>query len=167
LRHEPGKIGLTLDEQGWAEVDELIQLANQHGKKFTRELLNRVVAENDKQRFAFSEDAKRIRASQGHSVQVDLALPPLEPPELLYHGTAVQIVEAIRAEGLDKRQRQHVHLSFDITTATKVGQRRGRPVILTVRAKDMFNAGHEFFLSANGVWLTDRVPVEFLIFPEH
>lgn len=165
LRHQPGKIGAELDEQGWTDVDELIRLANESGKKLTRDLLNRIVAENDKQRFAFSEDGIRIRASQGHSIDVDLALPPVEPPELLYHGTAEHSVESIRASGLEKRKRQHVHLSIDESTATKVGQRHGRPIILVVRSREMFNAGHLFFLSANGVWLTDRVPVEYLVFP--
>ncbi|MDB5392093.1 MAG: Phosphate acetyltransferase [Planctomycetaceae bacterium] len=165
LRHEPQKIGLTLDEQGWAEVEDLVRQANQNGQRLTRDILDRVVAQNDKKRFAFSEDGKRIRASQGHSIEVDLALAPLAPPELLYHGTATRVVDAIRVQGLDKRERQHVHLSLDTETARKVGQRHGKPIILVVRARDMFQAGHQFFLSANGVWLTDRVPVEFLVFP--
>lgn len=165
LRHKPEEIGLCLDDQGWAEVDELLRLANQNGQHLTRDLLDRIVKENDKQRFAFSEDGLRIRASQGHSLQVDLALPPCEPPELLYHGTASHSVNSIRMHGLEKRQRQHVHLSVNSATATKVGQRHGRPVILVVRAKQMFDEGHEFFLSANGVWLTDHVPVAYLDFP--
>ena len=165
LRHKPEEIGLVLDENGWAEVAELIRLANTRGHRLTRPLLERVVADNDKKRFAFSEDGVRIRANQGHSVEVDLALPPSEPPELLYHGTASRFVDSIRAEGLHSGNRQHVHLSLDVTTATKVGQRHGKPVILVVRAREMSTAGHTFFLSANGVWLTERVPVEFITFP--
>jgi len=166
LRHNPGKIGLTLDENGWADVEELIQLTNQSGRYLTRPLLERVVAENDKKRYAFSEDGRRIRASQGHSLPVDLDLPPSDPPELLYHGTASQFVDSIRAGGLHSGSRQHVHLSLDVATATRVGERHGKPVILTVRALEMAADGYSFFLSANGVWLTEHVPVEFLDFPE-
>jgi len=165
LRHQPEKIGLALDANGWADVEDLIRLANHHGTRLTRPLLERLVAENDKQRFALSDDGERIRASQGHSVEVDLALPPALPPEVLYHGTAARSVASIRAGGLHAGNRQHVHLSPDVSTATRVGQRHGKPVVLVVRAGAMAAAGHTFFLSANGVWLTDRVPVEFLGFP--
>jgi putative RNA 2'-phosphotransferase len=165
LRHNPQKIGLVLDENGWANVDELIERANKAGGSLSRSLLNRVVAENDKQRFSFSEDGQRIRASQGHSIEIDLNLPPSDPPELLYHGTATRFVESIRAAGLNSAQRQHVHLSLDVVTATKVGQRHGKPLILVIRARDMVGAGHTFYCSDNGVWLTDRVPVEFIDFP--
>ncbi len=165
LRHKPEEIGLTLDANGWAEVDELIRLSHQHGQRFTRHLLEQVVAENDKKRFAFSEDGLRIRASQGHSVEVDLALAPAHPPEFLYHGTAARFVDSIRREGLHSAGRQHVHLSPDRGTATKVGQRHGKPVVLVVRASEMAGNGFAFFLSANGVWLTDRVPAEFIVFP--
>ncbi len=125
-----------------------------------------MVAESHKKRFALSEDGRRIRANQGHSVQVDLGLPPSAPPEVLYHGTASRSVAAIRAEGLHSGSRQHVHLSPDIPTAIKVGKRHGKPLVLIVRAREMAAAGHTFFLSANGVWLTERVPVEFISFPE-
>ncbi len=165
LRHQPEAIGLTLDENGWADVDALIELANKAGRRLTRPLLEQVVAENDKQRFALSADGRRIRANQGHSVAIDLALPPSVPPALLYHGTASRLVDSIRAEGLHAGTRQHVHLSLDTQTATKVGQRHGRPVVLIIRAGEMAAAGHEFFLSANGVWLTERVPVEFIDCP--
>jgi putative RNA 2'-phosphotransferase len=165
LRHNPDKIGLTLDENGWAEIEVLIQRANQNGRRLTRPLLDRVVADNDKQRFAISDDGLRIRASQGHSVEIDLALAPSEPPKVLYHGTASRFVESIRAGGLHSGNRQHVHLSLDIQTATKVGQRHGKPVILVVRSGEMSSAGHKFYLSDNGVWLTELVPVEFIDFP--
>jgi putative RNA 2'-phosphotransferase len=166
LRHKPETIGLVLDENGWADVAELLRRADEAGRGLTRPLLDQVVAENDKQRFAFSEDGARIRASQGHSIDVDLDLPPCEPPDVLYHGTASRFVESIRAEGLRPGSRQHVHLSRDDVTATRVGQRHGRPVVLTVRAREMSAAGHRFFVSDNGVWLTERVPVEFILFPE-
>jgi len=165
LRHKPEEIGLILDANGWADVDDLIQRANQNGNRLTRSLLEQVVAENDKKRFAFSDDGSRIRASQGHSIQVDLALPSSKPPGTLFHGTAARFIESIRAQGLHSANRQHVHLSLDAETATKVGSRHGRPVILVIRAGEMAAAGHQFFLSANGVWLTERVPVEFIGFP--
>lgn len=165
LRHQPDAIGLTLDENGWADVEELIRLANNSGRRLTRPLVESVVAENDKKRFALSEDGQRIRASQGHSIDVDLALSPAHPPHRLYHGTATRFLDSIHVGGLHSANRQHVHLSANIPTATKVGQRHGKPVVLVVRADQMAFAGHTFFLSANGVWLTERVPVEFLEFP--
>lgn len=166
LRHQPEAIGLTLDAQGWADVEELIRLVNASGRTLTRPLLDRVVAENDKKRFAFNEDGTRIRASQGHSVDVDLALEPIAPPDRLFHGTATRFLDSIRATGLHSANRQHVHLSADTATATKVGQRHGKAVVLVVRAGDMLAAGHTFYRSANGVWLTNSVPVAFLEFPE-
>ncbi|WP_020471840.1 RNA 2'-phosphotransferase [Zavarzinella formosa] len=165
LRHKPEEIGLALDENGWADVDELIRLMNLKGTSLTRPVLEQVVAGNDKKRFAFSEDGLRIRASQGHSVDVDLALPPSTPPELLYHGTATRFLDSIRAEGLKSGKRQHVHLSLDIPTATKVGQRHGKPVILVIRSGEMSAAGHLFYLSANNVWLAEGVPLSFIDFP--
>src|SRR5882724_6419298 len=165
LRHKPEEIGLTLNQNGWADVEELIRLANSRGHRFTRPLLEQVVAENDKQRFAFSNDGQRIRANQGHSVVVDLALPPAAQPKVLYHGTAARFVASIRTAGLHAGNRQHVHLSLDVATATKVGQRHGKPVVLVVRAREMSAAGHRFFLADNGLWLTERVPVEFIMFP--
>lgn len=166
LRHKPEKIGLTLDENGWADVEELIAKANAQGKRLTRELLDRVVAENDKKRFAFSEDGKRIRASQGHSVEVDLALSPQVPPETLFHGTATRFLDSIKQQGLIPGNRQHVHLSLLQETAVSVGKRHGKVVVLVVQAGAMQRAGHKFFVSENGVWLTERVPVEFLVFEE-
>ncbi len=165
LRHQPEKIGLTLDANGWADVDELILRANEAGKRLNRNLLDRIVAENDKKRFAFSEDGTRIRASQGHSIDIDLALTPSTPPDVLYHGTASRFVESIRAEGLHSGNRQHVHLSLDVATATMVGSRHGKPVVLVIRAGEMVAAGHQFYLSANGVWLTELVPAAFIDSP--
>ncbi len=165
LRHEPARIGLTLDANGWADVDDLIARASAYGPKLDRDLLARVVSENDKQRFVFSPEGRRIRASQGHSIEVDLALETTTPPSILFHGTSVSAIASIRAQGLIPGSRQHVHLSADTVTATKVGARHGKPVVLTVLAVDMATAGHAFYVSANGVWLTDRVPPLYLRFP--
>lgn len=165
LRHKPEEIGLTLDANGWADVEQLIALVNQSGRPLSRALLEQVVAGNDKQRFAFNADHTRIRASQGHSVAVDLDLPAREPPEILFHGTAVGGLESIRVQGLLRGKRQHVHLSRDAATAIKVGQRHGKPVVLQVRAGEMYRSGYRFFCSANSVWLTEQVPPRFLQFP--
>ena len=163
LRHQPEIIGLSLDDSGWADIDTLIRLSQPH-KPLTRALIEQVVEKNSKQRFAISDDGRRIRANQGHSIEVELGLQPLAPPTLLYHGTATRFVDAIRREGLVKRSRQHVHLSADAETATAVGARHGKPAVLIVRAGDMAAAGHAFFRSENGVWLTDAVPVRFIDF---
>lgn len=163
LRHKPDIIGLTLDTEGWAGIDELIRLSQSH-MPLTRALIEAIVTENSKQRFAISEDGSRIRARQGHSIDVDLQLQPTSPPQRLYHGTATRFVDAIRREGLHKRSRQHVHLSANADTATLVGARHGRPMVLIVHADKMAAAGHAFFLSENGVWLTDAVPVDFIDF---
>lgn len=166
LRHEPEAIGLRLDAEGWADVDELIAKAAAHGKRYDRELLHELVRDNDKQRFKLSDDGDRIRANQGHSIDIDLALVPIEPPALLYHGTATRYAAAIRTEGLRKQSRQHVHLSADRDTALKVGSRHGRPVVLQVRAGEMHARGAAFLRADNGVWLTDAVAVEFIEWPE-
>ncbi|AVZ74048.1 RNA 2'-phosphotransferase [Streptomyces lunaelactis] len=163
LRHQPDRIGITLDENGWVAVDELMRAAAEHGFRITRAELDHVVAVNDKQRFTI--DGARIRANQGHTVEVDLDLPTAEPPAYLFHGTVARSLDAIRAEGLRAMNRHHVHLSPDRETATRVGARRGRPVVLSVDAGAMHRAGHLFHVSANGVWLTDSVPPEFLRFP--
>ncbi|MET7692597.1 RNA 2'-phosphotransferase [Streptomyces sp. NPDC005483] len=164
LRHQPERIGLTLDEAGWVEIDVLIAAATAHGFRFTRDELDHVVAANDKQRFAI--DGTRIRASQGHSIDVDLGLPPATPPPYLYHGTVAPHLDAIRAEGLRPMNRHDVHLSADRETATRVGARRGRPVVLSVDAHAMHHDGHIFHVSANGVWLTQAVPPRYLRFPQ-
>lgn len=162
LRHQPQTIGLTLDEAGWAEVDELLERLSQHGHPTDRAQLEALVAGSDKQRFAFSSDGQRIRANHGHSVPVELGYTPQPPPEQLFHGTATRHLEAIRAEGLQRGSRHHVHLSPDADTARRVGQRHGSPVVLTVLAGDMHRQGHAFFVSDNGVWLTESVPPQFL-----
>ncbi len=162
LRHEPEAIGIELDQSGWVEVETLLAALARAGKNISPEALDEVVATNDKQRFAFSDDGRRIRASQGHSVEVDLDYQPATPPETLYHGTPRQFVDAILREGLRKMQRHHVHLHTDIETSSAVGSRRGKPVLLQVAALKMHEAGHEFFVTPNGVWLTDHVPPEFI-----
>ncbi|WP_329196749.1 MULTISPECIES: RNA 2'-phosphotransferase [unclassified Streptomyces] len=162
LRHRPERIGLVLDPQGWVEIDDLLRAATTHGFPFSRAELDHVVATNDKQRFAV--EGTRIRANQGHTVTVDLGLPEAEPPAYLYHGTVATALDAIRSEGLRPMARHHVHLSADRETATRVGARRGRPVVLAVDAAAMRAAGHAFRISANGVWLVDAVPPPFLRF---
>ena len=162
LRHNPDKIGITLDAQGWVPVDDLLEKARDAGKRLDRATLEHVVAHNDKKRFAFSDDGAKIRASQGHSVEIDLALPDVEPPALLYHGTASRFLESIRAEGLRPGARHDVHLSADIATARTVGARHGRPVVLQVDAAGMHRDGFTFRRSENGVWLTARVAARYL-----
>jgi putative RNA 2'-phosphotransferase len=162
VRHQPEKYGLTLDEHGWAQIDDLIAVANRAGVPLTHAALQQIVAQNDKQRFAISEDGRAIRARQGHSIAVDLELLPVEPPEQLYHGTAERFVPAILAQGLLRRSRQHVHLSADLPTAIKVGQRHGKPVVFTVASGAMHHDGYHFYRSENGVWLVEVVPVAYL-----
>ncbi len=165
LRHNPKAIDLTLDAQGWADVEELMMKANQSGKRFTFPILEEVVANNNKKRFAFNEDKTKIRANQGHSLRIDLGYTPVEPPEILYHGTATRFINSIRKKGLIKGSRHHVHLSEDVATAKAVGARHGVPVILKVKAKEMHKAGLHFYKSENGVWLTEHVPTSYLQFP--
>ncbi|MEV6141863.1 RNA 2'-phosphotransferase [Streptomyces sp. NPDC051992] len=162
LRHQPERIGITLDSHGWVPIDTLLHALARNHFPLTRAELDQVVALNDKQRFAIEGD--RIRANQGHTVPVDLGLPPAEPPAYLYHGTVGRALDSIRNEGLRPMDRTHVHLSPDRETATRVGARRGRPVVLSVDAGAMHRAGHTFHVSANGVWLTEAVPPAFLRF---
>ena len=162
LRHEPEAIGLKLDENGWACVQELIEKINRKGIKIDEAILNDVVANNDKKRFAFNTDKTKIRASQGHSIEVELNLPEATPPDILYHGTTNRFLESILAYGLKQQNRQHVHLSATVETATAVGSRHGKPVILKVKAKEMYDAGYKFYLSENNVWLADEVSKEFI-----
>ena len=164
LRHRPELIGISLDPAGWVSVNELLRACRAHGRAITPDELRDLVATSDKQRFAFSEDGERIRANQGHSVAVELGYSPAAPPDTLYHGTVGKFLPSIREGGLKKGDRHHVHLSPDEETARKVGQRRGKPVILKVESGRMHREGHQFFLSTNGVWLIEHVPPEYLIF---
>lgn len=162
LRHQPETIGLKLDENGWADVEELRERAAKKKVYFSLEELDEVVETNNKKRFAFNEDKTKIRASQGHSINIDLALEALQPPDFLYHGTAEANISSILEKGIEKRSRQHVHLSADKETATKVGMRHGKPIILTIRTGKMYEGGIAFYLSANGVWLTEFVDPKYI-----
>jgi putative RNA 2'-phosphotransferase len=162
LRHAPGSIGLTLDDAGWVDVEQLLIALAQHGRPVTRAELDDVVARNDKQRFAFDTTGTRIRASQGHSVPIELGYVPERPPAELFHGTVERNLAAILADGLRPGNRHAVHLSPDVETATRVGARRGRPVVLRVDAAAMAAEGAAFTRSANGVWLVDVVPARHL-----
>jgi len=164
LRHSPETIGLDLDENGWADVNELITKFDLHDKRIDFELLEYIVENNDKKRFAFNNDKTKIRASQGHSIAVELNLTQAEPLAYLYHGTVEKFLSDIKSQGLQKMSRQHVHLSADRETASKVGSRRGKPVILTINSGEMHRAGYKFYLSDNNVWLTAVVPAEYITF---
>lgn len=163
LRHDPGALGLELDEAGFADVDLVLAGLAAKGEPIGRADLEEIVATSDKQRFAL--EGTRIRANQGHSVEIDLGLESRTPPELLYHGTVARFVESIRAEGLVRGERRHVHLSIDVRTAEIVGRRRGAPVVLKVLARAMHESGHVFYRSDGGVWLTEHVPPRFLEIP--
>lgn len=162
LRHAPNRIGITLQPGGWVEVDKLLAACENNSFPISREELNFVVANNDKKRFSFDSTGKLIRANQGHSVEIDLQLESQIPPDILYHGTGDKSVESILETGLQKISRHHVHLSRDIETATKVGARHGKPVVIIVDAAKMHQDGFIFYCSENGVWLVDNVPPEYL-----
>ena len=162
LRHSPHEIGLTLAPGGWVGIEDLLTTCAKHGFPITRSELDLVVSTDDKQRYSFDVDRVRIRANQGHSTDVDLQLRKETPPAVLFHGTCTRFLDTILSEGLRKMKRHHVHLSIDAETATKVGRRHGNPVVLEVDAAGMVDAGYEFFVSENGVWLTDAVPPKFL-----
>lgn len=166
LRHQPDLLRLQPNEQGWVTVTDLLKNLQQYAPRyvlpFDLEILQEVVQTNDKQRFAFSADGQKIRANQGHSIQIDLGYTPQEPPEILFHGTAFKNIEAILKTGVHKGKRHHVHLSPDIVTAGRVGGRHGKPIILHIQSLEMHRAGYLFYQSDNGVWLTDFVPPEFI-----
>lgn len=162
LRHKPETIGLVLDESGWVDVEKLLVACSKNNFAFSKEELAEVVATNDKKRFAFDKSKTKIRASQGHSIQIKIEFEEKKPPPTLFHGTAEAKVKLILENGLRKMSRHHVHLSSDVETARKVGNRHGKPVILQIEIKAMLEKGFKFYISANGVWLTDSVPPEFL-----
>lgn len=162
LRHQPEKIGLELDKNGWALISDILGKSK---LQFTFEELKEIVVTNDKKRFSFNEDRTKIRANQGHSLKtINLDLVVQTPSEFLFHGTVDRFITAIKLEGLNKMKRQHVHLSQDKETAIKVGARRGKAIILVVKALEMQNKGHKFYKSENGVWLTENVPAYFIDF---
>ena len=162
LRHSPERIGLTLEDGGWVRVSDLLDAAKSAHFGLSRAELEEVVAKNDKKRFAFDESGEKIRASQGHSVEVDLELVPQTPPAILYHGTGAQWASQIEEQGLQKMRRHHVHLSRDIETAHKVGARHGKPFVFVVDAAQMHADGFEFWVSDNGVWLAEEVAARYL-----
>ena len=172
LRHNPSAIGITLDDEGWVDVQTLIDNATIYQKDqgleaLTKDLLDEIVDTNNKRRFEYSEDGWEIRARQGHSIDVNLGYDSTMPPDYLYHGTASRFVPAIRANGLDKRKRHHVHLSKDYDTAIKVGQRHGKSFVLRIDCKAMKADGYDFFETDNAVWLVDDVPAKFIDFKFH
>jgi putative RNA 2'-phosphotransferase len=162
LRHQPETIGIRLDKNGWTDVNELLEKASKAGIQIDRQTLNHVVDTNSKKRFAFNDDLTKIRASQGHSIDIELGYTNQKPPEILFHGTGERSVQSILEKGLEKQSRQHVHLSSDYETAIKVGQRHGKPFVFKVLAGQMYNDGFLFFISDNGVWLTEKVPAKYL-----
>lgn len=162
LRHKPETIDIELDENGWVNIETLLKKANAFGIQLDRAMLNHLVETNSKKRFAFNETKEKIRASQGHSIEIDLGYVNQMPPEFLFHGTGEKSKESILQSGLEKQSRQHVHLSSDLETAIKVGQRHGKPFVFKVLAAEMYQDHFKFFISENGVWLTDHVPVNYL-----
>jgi putative RNA 2'-phosphotransferase len=162
LRHAPEELGLTLQPGGWVPVNDLLSAAGKNGFPITYDELVDCVETNDKLRYSFDDTGDLIRANQGHSVEVDLQLNEREPPDVLFHGTVGRFLPSIMADGLNKGKRHHVHLSKDLETARKVGSRRGKPVILAVDAGGMHRDGHRFYVSANGVWLTEFVPPSYI-----
>lgn len=162
LRHSPETIGITLDEHGWADVEDLIKGISKAGKRIDFDTLDRIVKENNKQRYSFNEDRTKIRANQGHSVEVDVELEEKVPPKYLYHGTSKRFIDSIMKLGIQRQSRQYVHLSMDFETALTVGKRHGKPIVLRINSEAMVDNGHKFYLSKNGVWLTKDVPVKFI-----
>jgi len=164
LRHRPEAVGLRLDGEGWANIDDVVRLSGTYGRALSKELITEVVRTSDKQRFAISDDGNSIRANQGHSVEVDLNLPPSAPPDVLCHGTSTRFIRSIRSQGLLPGARQHVHLSVTQSAAIAVGKRHGKPTVLTIDALAMRKDGHLFYISINGVWLTREVPPQYITF---
>ena len=162
LRHKPEAIGISLDEHGWTNVEELIK-GIARTRDFDMEMLEEIVRTDEKQRYSFNEDKTLIRANQGHSIPVDVELDEEQPPEELWHGTGEKYVSSIDIQGLLPKSRLYVHLSRDRETALKVGQRHGKPVLYIVKAGEMYRDGYKFFLSKNGVWLTKEVPIKYLM----
>ena len=162
LRHNPSAVEIELDEHGFANVQQLLDGVNRTGRRLDMQTLEEIVAKDSKGRYSFNSDKSKIRANQGHSVQVDLQLEEKNPPDTLYHGTAERFLESIKQSGIQKRSRNFVHLSKDEQTATAVGIRHGKPVILVINAKQMAQDGFKFYISENGVWLTDSVPFKYV-----
>lgn len=160
LRHDPARFGVALDCAGWGDVAAVAA-----GLGLDVVGLLTIIRQDEKGRFVLSEDGAHVRAAQGHSFEVDLGLVPREPPSMLWHGTHSAVLEPIRREGLRPMGRTHVHLSGDPETASRVGGRRGKPVLLRVMAGAMWAAGTPFYRAENGVWLVDAVTPGFLEVP--
>ncbi len=163
LRHKPEEVGITLDEHGWANVEDLINGINNSGRKIDKDVLEEIVRTDNKQRYSFNEDKTKIRANQGHSIPVVIDFKELEPPDTLYHGTATKSIEGIHARGIKPMSRLYVHLSKDFETAKQVGSRHGECVVLIINAKRMYKDGVKFYLSENGVWLTEYVDPKYIL----
>lgn len=164
LRHKPEEIGLNLDHNGWAHIDELITCAKKENYSLSYDFIQEVVKKDNKKRFIISECETKIRANQGHSIDIDLGLNPVKPPEILYHGTASRFLKSIMKQGLISGSRQYVHLSKDENTAVNVGKRHGIPIVLTIDAQLMYEDDHLFYISDNGIWLTKKVEKKYLNF---
>lgn len=164
LRHKPEKINIQLDKHGWADVNELLDGIRKTGRTINMELLEDIVATDNKKRYSFNDDRTKIRANQGHSISVDVELTSAVPPKVLYHGTAIKSLDFIKEEGITSQSRQYVHLSNDIETAKKVGARHGASVVLIVKAHEMYQDGYEFWISENKVWLCKSVPIKYIKF---
>ncbi len=164
LRHNPEAAGIRIDGHGWADVSELIEGVNQTGRRINQEILEEIVRTDEKGRYSFNEDKTKIRANQGHSISVDVELKKTAPPQVLYHGTATRFLGSIleKKEGLKPAGRLYVHLSKDYPTAVNVGARHGIPAVLEVESGQMEKDGYSFYLSENGVWLTKKVPCQYL-----
>ena len=163
LRHKPEEIGITLDEHGWADVDELIAGIKASGRHINMDILKEIVATDEKKRYSFNEDMTLIRANQGHSIPVDVELKEVTPPDVLYHGTAKRFIDSIKRDGIKPMSRLYVHLSEDVNTAIKVGERHGDCTVLPISAKAMCKDGIKFYLSENGVWLTKHVDWKYVM----
>ena len=163
LRHKPEEVGITLDEHGWAKVNDLINGINNSGRKIDKDVLEEIIRTDNKQRYSFNEDKTKIRANQGHSIPVVIDFKELEPPDTLYHGTATKSIEGMQAQGIKPMSRLYVHLSKDFETAKQVGSRHGECVVLVINAKKMYKDGIKFYLSENGVWLTESVDPKYIL----
>lgn len=162
LRHNPSAVGIELDAHGWADVNALIEGVCKTGRFLNMQMLEEIVKNDNKQRFSFNDDRTKIRANQGHSIEVDVEMKVCPPPDILYHGTAEKYIESIRENGILKGNRNYVHLSKDKETAIKVGARHGKAIVLKIDTRQMYADGYIFLLSANGVWQTEQVPIKYV-----
>ena len=163
LRHHPEQIGITLDSEGWADTQALLDGINASGRRIDMETLERIVRENNKQRYSFNGDKSKIRANQGHSIPVEVGMQVMTPPDRLYHGTATRFLDSIKRDGIKKMSRLYVHLTKDVETAVSIGKRHGKPVVLVIDTKAMHKDGYTFRLSDNGVWQSEDIPWRYVV----